>query len=312
LVGVATQDRNVAAALFPGQNVISIPLEPVEFFTAPALAWEMLDAAVLERAPDEAMLKELLAEGVVVAIRSQQQPDARWPWRRVGDCWVVRPNLAGPEGSIGGDVAYLPSVAWQPGQPAPLRRQVVLLGILISLLLMSALLIRSARWSLLAMLAVSIICTVAVGALRRAQPTTRSAGGEILISHHGIVQRDQWEYRAASNDPVAPTMTMARPMVLDARQAESIQLSLVRGKAGPVMWQFRLPPHQRIALLWRRVEARSNLPATQPTRDSPLYELARQAYQSRRIEIVGETSASAMGPEQENWSGVVLSENQQN
>jgi hypothetical protein len=63
-----------------------------------------------------------------------------------------------------------------------------------------------------------------------------------------------------------------------------------------------------MALLSRTVEPAANLPATQPTRNSPLYELAREAYQSRQIEIGGEIPAGAAPQDQERWSGVLLRE----
>ena len=303
LVGFTTPDAHLAAELFPSQKIVPIRLDSSPPLDGRALAWEALDAAILDRVLDEPKLTQLLSAGVVVAVRTDRQPDTKWPWKRVGDCWVVQPDLVGPEGSVGGDVAYLPAAPWQPGQPAGLRRQVVLVAVVISLVLTSTLLIRS-KWSLAAMALLTLACAGSIEAWRRGTPSLRTAEGEVVVQHAGLIQHDRWRYVAATSDSPTSNATW-RPILLDPQHAQQLALKLNCATDGSITWQYRVPPDGRLALLSRRVEPATTLPAVSATHTSPLYELARQAYQRGDLQIEGETPERD-GAHEAAWPDVVL------
>jgi hypothetical protein len=102
-----------------------------------------VDAVVLDNLPDSFRVEDVLANGIAIAVRGHERPDPRWPWRHVNGYWVLDGSPLGSDSAIGGEIAYLPAESWRPGQPAALRRQIVLVGVVVALvLLLGALLVR--------------------------------------------------------------------------------------------------------------------------------------------------------------------------
>src|SRR5262249_6386367 len=136
-------DIGVASQLFPGQTFIPVTLNS----TMSGRAWESLDAIILDRPMDSNEIDEVLANGTAIVIHSGSRPDTTWPWRKIGDDWILKADLLGPTNVLGGELAYLPLQAWQPQQPASLRRQIVLAAVVAILLMLATLLIRNRRTS---------------------------------------------------------------------------------------------------------------------------------------------------------------------
>jgi hypothetical protein len=130
LVGVVGYDvgaaTSAAALLFPGRQVIPVPLTGTPPLTGPPAAWEALDAVVFD-APDYLALANLLGHGVSVAVRSDARPGDDWPWRGGPGRWFIRRDVAGPVGALAPEV-YESVAGWRPGWPAPLRRPAGLLA----------------------------------------------------------------------------------------------------------------------------------------------------------------------------------------
>jgi len=151
---VGSSEAAAAVDLFPNEKPpIVVRVDPSVALTGPSLAWETLDAVVLDRPPEPEKVEKLLAMGVVIAMRTQDVPDHQWPWRREGELWVVRPQLVGPGGAIGGEAVHLPTVGWDVRLPSATKRQIVLAAALVSLLLISALLVRHGRRSIVLLIA---------------------------------------------------------------------------------------------------------------------------------------------------------------
>lgn len=296
LVGVAGEDSTTASLIFPERTIITVPLDRSVPLPGPVIAWETLDAVILDSAPDN--VGELLAGGITVAVRSTQKPDERWPWQRLSEAWVVRADLAGPAGAVGGEAAYLPTQAWSPGRSDGLRRQIVLAGVLVLLLLMSVMLIRGNR-AILVMIGIALLCGGSIEIWRRAQPAFAAAGGLIEIRSPGLVQYDQWVYVAAGTSAVSESIHSLRPIVASISHASLIGLNVDCDKDGGVGWRFTLPPHARVAMVDRRVTPARAPPASQTPITSPLYELARQAYLSPGATILGQMPDS-------DWPTVVI------
>ena len=81
LVGCATRDEALVNDLFPGRHVITIDLDPTNPLPGPSIAWDALDAVVVDSI-DPKRIGPLLATGMVIAVRTEAMPDQTWPWRR--------------------------------------------------------------------------------------------------------------------------------------------------------------------------------------------------------------------------------------
>jgi type II secretory pathway pseudopilin PulG len=304
LVGFTGNESGVAAQLFPGQICIPVRIDPTVLLSGPTIAWESLDAIVLENPIESKRTSELLAAGITIAIRLAAPPDSTWPWQRVGEYWVLRHEPAGPLGSIEGEAVYVPLQAWQPGQAAHLRRQVVLVAIAMSLAMISTLLIRRPRQSLIAMIIVALLCAAVVEVWRRQQPSVRSAEGSVVVAQNGLLQTDQWQFEVASaSGSGIQSVAADRPVLVDELQADRLHLRARCDTQGNLSWQFELPSGSALALLSRRLDRAEPMEATTSTsRRSPLNDLARRVYLRSGLRIVGEISED----EADRWPGVLL------
>jgi hypothetical protein len=303
LVGFTAEPFELARELFPGATIIPVRLDPSRPLPGPALAWEALDAVILDSAPDPAQLPDLLATGIDIAVRSDAAPDARWPWQRFGDAWVLRVESSGPDGVIAGPPAYLPAMSWQSGTPAALRRRIVLAGAVVALLVLSTLLIRSRAGIALTLLAAVLGCA-AIEYWRRAQPEFRRADGNIIVARGALAVVDQWTYLSAVTD--TRERSTSRPVLFDPAQAQRIQLALACEADGSMRWHCALPRGNRLALLARRVRVVVETAVLPDPAQSPLYDLARQLYLRSGDRIVGAVPAP-VAPD-ERWMGILIND----
>jgi len=128
LVGVAGEDPGAARSVFPAKTIVPIALDLSQPRPGPAEAWEALDALVLSEAAfvrlKKAQWQTFAAAGTAVVVRSAHVPADGWPWRKVGDYWVLWRQPVGPDSLLEPDV-YLPTYGWERGWPASFRRQAI-------------------------------------------------------------------------------------------------------------------------------------------------------------------------------------------
>ena len=97
-----------------------------------------------------------------------------------------------------------------------------------------------------------------------------------------------------------------RPVLLDAAHARRVALELGCQADGSLAWRYTISPISRMAFLSRRVSTEIPLPAIESANQSPLRELARQAYLDPDLRIAGELPAPDVGVGHEVWPGVVI------
>jgi hypothetical protein len=222
---------------------------------------------------------------------------------------VLRFEPRGPSGAIGGDVAYLPAEGWRPGQPASLRRRVVLVAVLVALCFLATLLVRSKKRSIVLMAVGVVAFTVAIEMWRRSRPSTRAAYGHIIVQNPtaALAQRDSWKYVAAPQGgrSFEPVDGVTVPVLIDAQYAERVRLNLHCRNGGVMEWRYDLARNTRIAFRSRRIEPRSALPSLASTSRSPMIELARREYLRSGGVILGETGADH-DDDTDTWPAVVV------
>src|SRR5260221_6814822 len=155
LIGFAGADPDALRPFFGDQKIVGVALDLATPLAGPICAWETLDGIVLDSSAaarvTERQLNGLLAAGTGVAIRSSTKPAGEWPWRKVGDYWILHYALAGPDTAYE-PTAYLPTSAWARGWPAPFRQQILLAAVVFAILSLGAALPRWRGAALLVLL----------------------------------------------------------------------------------------------------------------------------------------------------------------
>lgn len=305
LVGVASADAAAASGLFPDQQVVTVPLDQARPIPGPAMAWQTLDGVLLDAAAagrlDELTMTQLASAGTVIAVTGQP-PHSRWPWRREGRLWVLRPGIAGPTGATYNASAYRPVGGWVPGSPDATRRQIVFLGVIVSILLLGASLLRH-RAAALAVVGVSVVAAAGIAWWSGRQAVVLEQIGEVRVYGDGSMQLDAWRYFAA----LRPTRTAVdwdrwmRPVLAGRAHAERANIVLRCDEStGPGEISFDLEPGMKLAFLWRMIDRPSTRPPTTMPVTSPLAVLVREQYLRPGLEIAGEAP-----PEYVDWPTVV-------
>ena len=282
ILGGAAQE-SAARKLIPGTHPLLVQLDPTHPLAGPAMAWQSLDAVVLDRWPGNLQLTELpalLAGGMTIAVTASSPPDSALPWRPFADGWALRPNLAGPLGCDGNDEAYFPSGMWHPDLPASDRFRIIAVGVVAVPLLLMTQMLRTrgcaVAWSLVILLILGFTMTM---------PAIRFDGrGAIEVSRVGWEQSDQWTYFAARHPTnfKTPLSSPAWPIFDQPSQAEELQCTM-RDHDG-IALQFILPADHRLATVRRLIR-----PSIEPTietasahaqtdTNSPMARLAQSLY----------------------------------
>jgi hypothetical protein len=274
LVGFTGEDDAIAAALFPDKHVIRIDLGAANPLPGPAMAWDSLDAAIVD-AIDPQRIPQFLAAGITIAVKSESKPDSIWPWIRVANAWVLRADFAPAQPSLLGDTAYLPTYSWTPGRSRAARQAVVLVAVLVSCILIGVSLWRS-KWSLPALAMFSILFFAGFEIWQSHQSPVATLSGEIQISH----MIDRWDYvtsvRATSSEFICDAITW--PVFASTAHARAVHPILeCRNSTNAPAIHYDLPPEMRLAYVSRTILANETSPAPLGAGDV-LRELARQAY----------------------------------
>ncbi|HTL28303.1 MAG TPA: hypothetical protein VL282_03745 [Tepidisphaeraceae bacterium] len=294
IVGTTGADAAIAADLFPGERIISIPID--RQFPAPApypAAWDLLDAVVLEQSP-QSLLKniDVLAEmGVSIAVHADQPPDKIWPWKTVGTYQVYRPIIHAPDFPMVDESYYVSTSGWNPGEELPVRQLVVLTAVLISVLAIGAALLPR-RWNVIAIGAISAL-GVAAANIFFPTPEPPSMRGDItIVNPDRTRQIDSWSYHRTwqqSNPFRVGFGDLCYPAPASDTQVEQSKIVLrCKETGGPQGFDLELPARHTIAMMHRFVSEPMDPPAVEPEIEHiSVTGLAREKYVSPSLHIVG-------------------------
>ncbi len=279
LVATTLADDSVASSLFPSRQNLVIRLDPARPLPGPPMAWETLDALVLDPQSIShiplATRQFLLAAGVTLAVVSAEAPDTQFPWVKTGQVWAVRSGLAIPP-SINPQ-AFDPILGWPAGRSPAFRRRIVQLAIIFSLLAGGIALWKSPRMPL----AMAAFCLVAIGALtldNRTQSSIARATGTIYVDAKSVAVADQWIYQSSHRDaPFTLSVSgLIHPVAADLSELNPGDMTLTCNQSGePVSIGGKLRADHPLALLIRQLS-----PAFEPqstATDSPLRKLIQES-----------------------------------
>ncbi len=280
LVGFTTIDIPFAQGLFPGDSIVPIQLAAADPLPGAAVAWETLDAVVLDNSVatiSEQKLRELGACGVVVAWRPGE---------------VNRTNIIGPRAAAEDLAAFAPVQGWAADWPKAFRRGVMLCAVAFSIVALGVGLMRF-RYSAVVLV---LLCAAASGGLWvwwKNRPAILVRCGAIVCRGGGLAQRDLWVYQAAASgsDSRMPWSEVMRPYFESRMDREAMKPVLVCGEDGmPREFEFHLAAGQKVGFLMR-----SFVPAPQGALreqvSSPLELLARRMYLREGVKVVGESDS---------------------
>jgi hypothetical protein len=297
LVGFLGPARPALEQFFPGRRLVPVQLGE-EFAASSPLLWDALHAVCFERAADAdpRAMGELLAMGITLIVLGERAPDDVWPWEQAAGGWLLRSNLPGPSTAIVGEAAYLPTLNWRPGAPPTTRHNVVIGGVVVSILVLACVLFRRAAVGVAALaLTTVVICAVLAFATARQSPVKRMAGTVEATQRH-MHQHDAWLYftshQAAEERHVLSTGV--RPMLADPRQAGALDLRIHWSESGPREVLFQLRDGLRFGVLHRTVSTVDlvDLPRPEdlapPVAGDPFLLLARRLYVRDDWRIAGQ------------------------
>ena len=308
LIGVAGVDVGAstaaAAGLFPGKEILAVPLSGTPPIGGNPDAWEALDAVVFD-APDSVLLADLLANGMTVIIRSDARPRGRWPWQGRPGRWFVKFEAAGPTGAVQPEV-YDAVAAWRAGWPAPLRRRALLLAGVFCLLVVGVTLWRRTR---LAALAVVASCAAAVAGFAwwgARQPLMCEVITTVSVMSGSGTQDDHWTYlRPLRRREVGVDWAWrSKPVFASARHVRETDLILHVGAAGrPFRFTWRAEPGTTLAFLNRSFSpyVGTNIPPAARTPLTPTRELASSSYLGPGDVVLAESGDFAPPDDPDDW-----------
>jgi hypothetical protein len=289
LVGVVGPDASAAASaagkLFPGRQVVPVPLSGTPAMSGDPAAWETLDAAVFDDAT-HVFLAELLQLGVSVVVRSDAPPAGNWAWQGGPGHWFVRHSHAGPRGAIEPEV-YQRIAAWRPGWPSPLRRQAALLATVFCIVAVGVTLWRRTRRAAFGVVVVSVVASAGFVWWGTRQPMLCELNARILVTGPGGGQVDDWtHYRPLRRREVSVTRGTGfrfsdKPVFASARHLRQADPLLhVSGSGRPTRFTWNADAGTTLAFLERSFFSGSG-GAPGSTRSPPLSparELAVRCY----------------------------------
>ena len=303
---VACTSDQIEPSLFPDARMIAIRLDPTDLLPGPPAAWESLDAVLLDSPMfgriTDAQRSVLLAGGVVLAARGEM-PDQRWPWRRVGSLWILSVPIVGPTDQLVDDSVYAPTFAWTPGWSPQVRGQVIGIAAMLVLCTGAILLLRRNRWTAGAVIFLALLTTGGVIGWRRSLGSVDRAGGDVLVSGEGLLQRDSWVYERAkiSSAETVPWTGWTHPVFASSTGMIRADMRIHIGANDEMSFVFQANAGHTIAFVRREVQPAA-MPAIACTHDSPMQDTAKAAYLGAGMKVVGEVSGM-----KGRWPGVVIS-----
>jgi hypothetical protein len=314
MVGWTTPDEPFARKLLKNApKIIPVLLDPAQPIRGHAVAWEMLDAIILDATSatrlDQGQLASLLACGVSVAVKSHDPPFPTWPWKQMGDYSVLQYDPAGPTTAGFHEAAYLPVADWQAGWSWPFRRRVLILAGICCVLILGLVLWRPPLAPLWVVLLVSVML-YGIEKWWSMQLAIQQAAGEIVVLDKGLTQTDGLTYQTSTAPRQA---TLHWSDVMHPLASDDIWMSLNCDPRGfPTEFFTRIPANRKVAYLSRTVGPRG--PRTPPGMPvtSPLASLADAVYLQDGGKIAGQLpGAPAPTPafgylEIQQWNAVVV------
>lgn len=324
IIGYAAVDVEGALAagrrLFPGDELIPIPLDATAPFPGNPAAWDTLDAAVLDEATaaraGESAFASMLAQGTAFAIRSNPGNGTlwpHWPWQAWGGGWRgLRLQAAGPQDALYNDGVYASVPIPRGGWPAEVRGQLAAhAGVFAILFLLLAL--WRPRWCGAWAVGLAIGCIGALAFYADSHRPIQTVGGKIRILHPGITQDDDWSFHTCHQRFVTFIRWTDTTRIVFGSSV-SLDVSGVRiecyPNGDPDFIFFVISPQMKVALLSRRCGPKE--PAVTPSLPigSPLVHLARSLYMRPGDLLVGELPAAPLMAIAYNrvqpWPGVVM------
>lgn len=273
-----------ASDLFPDKKTIGIRLSDNDPLPGPVVAWEMLDAIILN-AQEMALLGTdrqgaLLGAGVLLAVTDgAAPPDTVWPWKRQGPLWLLRHTPLGPGSALVNERVYTPANAWKPEWAPAMRAQVLGGGVLLGIAAVALTLWRS-RATVLAIVLLSFVTCLAAVAWRGARGTVHIAGGDVVVNVDALVQRDTWVYERARANGVRRVRWdgLTRPVFASGTQLAEASLRLVVEDDGTLSFEYHARRGQTVAFMHRQVRPKAE--AEQPARHAtlPMNDLVNAMY----------------------------------
>jgi hypothetical protein len=255
LIGSTVPDTQVASQLFPEKKLFHVGLDLANPLPGPALAWNTLDAVLLDAASaarvTEKQLETLLASGTTVAVKSELRPGAAWNWKRLGEWWVVRPPQDGSIELIQPE-RYADFSSASVGWPSPVRWSLFLTLLAFSLLAVAVSLLRW-RKSWMAVIFLSVFTVAAVMLWRKAQrpmiqTTTMFSVGpwQETLTHYASMADGEFRHPIDADD------ALTLPVFWSRRQLEDVKLVLECNPDGtPIAFVGKLNRDQSIVFISR-------------------------------------------------------------
>jgi len=304
--GETAAANELIKSLFPDRReYVPLKRNPERPLPGPAIAWEALDALVLDAASvateDQrqrlgATIEALLPAGVTIAVRGDRPPDARWPWEAVKGFHVLRHRPEGPTVAYNAG-AYERVPQGKADWPAAFRLRIVLIGAIVGLGAVGVALMRFRGVSLVMLIAAGLV----VGTLafwRRFQSPVLQQSGAVMVIDDRLVQTDTWVFQVtASRDPNHEMMwaNALHPVLAGREHEKALTPVLVCREDGePSRYSYTIPAKGRMAFMARTVGPRP--PATiEPKVDAtPLSGIVDAYYLARGEQPAGQTSAAPL------------------
>ncbi len=292
LVGVTEGNEAFAATLFPGKKVITVRVDPQFPNPASVPTWDALDAVVLDSAQTIfPVVDNVLANGTIIAIKTQQSPESDWKWEHRGAYWVLNNPLYGPGGAEIDVDDYAPSFGLEPEEALAGRQLVVIGGALFGLLVVGAALLLRPRASLVVIVALSI-GTIAIAVVAPTNKKTQELSrGTVEIFSGSAQQLDGWRYFRSWRQPEAGSENaygLMYPVLASDSEIERFQLELrCRSIGAPERFVFTLPPHYTIAWLDRSMRGNIPRPHVARSMQTPFTSLVNDKYLSQGVKELG-------------------------
>jgi len=283
LVGLIGSGSAHLQPLFPGQQIIPLPLDESIALDGNAVCWQTLSAVVMDVGRYERLgkskIESLLAVGLMLAVVAPADTAIGPEFQFRDGFWVAHRPVYGPQGAAMGEEAYLPAYGWKADWPVAIRRQLFLSAavLVLGLLSLSRLKWRW-NWLVLVILALAVTGGLAVFAWRH--PPIFPMQADLLIRVSTLAQRDTWSYQTARQTNAGglrwtgPTW----PALFKLNQISQTRLTLRCGPDGlPRAFTYTLNPNSTLAFRTRQFFGAEPVATTDSTQ-LPMLPLARRLY----------------------------------
>jgi len=312
---------DVAHALAPDKTATTLRLDPAHPLPGPAVAWTTIDVLILSPRQtadiSDDTISTLLAGGTTIVVASDAPPDSRWPWRSLGQFFILAaPPPLSPQSAAAANVLYS---SWQPGLADFSRRQAGLFALAVGLALVATSLLRW-KWMLPAFAVAVLFAVSAFGAWQTTQPAVASASADVLVRSGAIERADQWIIQKCTCPTISmiPFDAVPIPAVENSQQAGDLSiLCLSSGQPLELRWQFMTAANPPKITIVQRVRPAPSAPmapiAMDPSLTSPISPVAQSIYHRPIIGGLPIETNPAINPQAPDsnqypihWPGIVI------